>query len=196
MASQESEQFSSLLKNLMDTPEPEPERSFEDIRKELAEKSLEPKAEPESKPAAADEEEPAEDDESGQEALNALLNAYRQQPPASQSYAPSVLDSRLNFSEVSAVKQQLAGCWNVLSGARYAENLTVEVILYMNPDRTVRNAIIADQMRYNRDGVFRAAADSALRALKMEPCRVLNLPPQKYEQWKKTVITFDPRAML
>lgn len=122
----------------------------------------------------------------------------REEPPPEepiQNAAPS-LDQRLNVNEIDAVRQQLAGCWNVLSGARYAEDLVVEVKLYINPDRTVRKAVIVDQLRYNRDPLFRAAADSALRAVRTPRCSPLRLPPEKYEQWKVTTIKFDPRDML
>ncbi len=151
-----SEEFSSLLKNLV-----EPED------KKLPEWEPRPREEPPEDPA----EEPMPE-------------------------APLSLDNRLNVSEIDAVRQQLAGCWNVLSGARYAEDLVVEVRLYMNPDRTVRKAVIVDQVRYNRDGLFKAAADSALRAVRMERCSPLRLPADKYEQWKVTTIRFDPRDML
>lgn len=106
------------------------------------------------------------------------------------------LADRLTLSEVDAVRAQLAGCWNVLSGARYAEDLIVAVKLYMNPDRTVRKAMIVEQGRYNKDSFFRAAADSALRALRQPACTPLLLPEGKYEEWKTTIINFDPRSML
>ena len=179
-AVQDNQQFSSLLKNLMETPEVDDDRSFDDIRKELNEKSTEI------------EDNKAENARS----MNDVVEEINRDVSSSSRPSRSFIDSTLNMSEISAVKQQLAGCWNVLSGARYAENLTVEVILYMNSDRTVRDAVIADKMRYNRDKSFRAAADSAIRALRMERCRVLNLPLDKYDQWKKTTITFDPREML
>lgn len=108
----------------------------------------------------------------------------------------SNLADKLTVSEVDALRAQLAQCWNVLSGARYAEDLVVEVRAYINPDRTLYRAEILDQGRYNRDSHFRAAADAALRALRNPRCSPLALPPEKYEQWKTTRIKFDPRDML
>lgn len=183
--SEDNQQFNSLLKNLMDTEEPEPERSFEDIRKELASKSIIPEQEEAEAPS------PQED----QKKVQQILDNLNASPYTASRNVPS-LDNQLSFSEIGAVKHQLSGCWNVLSGARYAENLQVEVKLYMNPDRTVRKAFIVDTVRYNQDALFRAAADSVLRAFKMENCRVLNLPQDKYNQWKVTIITFDPSDML
>ena len=83
-----------------------------------------------------------------------------------------------------------------MAGAKYAEELVVAVKVYMNPDRTVRSASVADQLRYSRDSHFRAAADSALRALRNPRCSPLELPEDKYEQWREITIRFDPRQML
>ncbi len=106
------------------------------------------------------------------------------------------LSQKLTVSEEEALRRQLAQCWNVLSGAKYAENLVIEVRVVVNPDRTVQRATIVDQGRYTRDPHFRAAAEAALRALRNPKCTPLALPPEKYENWKNTVIRFDPRSML
>ena len=66
----------------------------------------------------------------------------------------------------------------------------------MNRDGTVNKSSVLDRGRYNRDSTFRAAADSALRALRNPRCSPLKLPPEKYDQWKSIVINFDPRSML
>lgn len=117
-------------------------------------------------------------------------------PPAEDNSPVANLADQLTISEIDAVRRQLAGCWNILTGARYAEDLVVAVKLYMNPDRSVRKAIIVDQGRYNQDNFFRAAADSALRALRQPSCTTLLLPEGKFEEWKTTIINFDPRSML
>lgn len=106
------------------------------------------------------------------------------------------LGDRITVNERDAVIRQLSGCWNVMAGAKYAEDLVVAVRLYMNADRTVNRAIILDRGRYNNDPVFRAAADAAVRATRNPNCSPLLLPPDKYEQWKSIVINFDPRDML
>lgn len=151
---------------------------------------------------------PAED-EDNDETMNALLRNLTesqndQQAPRPLMTAPGQepaparvpLGERMTISEQERLKEQLAMCWNVTAGARYAESLVVEVTLFMNPDRTVREARIKDQFRYNRDSFFRAAADSTLRAVQHPRCTPLLLPPDKYEQWKTINIVFDPREML
>lgn len=106
------------------------------------------------------------------------------------------LADRLTVSEQDALRRQLSQCWNILAGAEYAENLAVELRVFMNPDRTVNNAVVLDKLRYNTDSPYRAAADAALRALRNPNCTPLELPEGKYEQWKVFVIRFDPKDVL
>ncbi len=106
------------------------------------------------------------------------------------------LADRLTVSELDAFKRQIEPCWNVPTGAKYAEDLSVEIRVLMNPDMTLQSASILNHARYNRDSHFRAAADSALRALRNPLCQPFELPSGKYEQWKVITINFDPREML
>ncbi len=101
----------------------------------------------------------------------------------------------LALSEMDALKYQLARCWNVPTGAMNAEDLIVDIRVEVNPDRTVRNAEIVDTGRYNSDDFFRAAADSAKRALFNPLCTPLALPADKYDVWKSMLIRFNPRDM-
>ena len=97
---------------------------------------------------------------------------------------------------MDAIRQQIARCWLVPAGAKQGESLLVEIRVRMNADRTVRDAEIIDSNRMRTDPFFRAAAESALRALRNPSCTPLNLPPEKYETWKSFTITFDPKDML
>lgn len=106
------------------------------------------------------------------------------------------LADRLTISEQDALRRQLSQCWNILAGAEYAENLAVELRVFMNPDRTVNNAAVIDKIRYSADAPYRAAADAALRALRNPNCTPLELPEGKFEQWKVFVIRFDPKDVL
>ncbi len=115
-------------------------------------------------------------------------------PAAPAPMAP--MAAQMTISELDSVRQQLSQCWNMMAGTKYAENLSVEITMFMNPDRTVRDARVVDQGRYNRDTYFRAAADSALRAIFNPHCNPMTLPPDKYDQWKEMTINFDPREML
>lgn len=128
-------------------------------------------------------------------------------PAEAEKSAPQTTDStarRSNFdadrplsvSEMDAVRQQITRCWLVPAGAKAGESLLVELRVRMNPDRTVREAEIVDTARMRIDPFFRAAAESARRALFNPSCSPLNLPPEKYETWKTFTITFDPKDML
>lgn len=119
----------------------------------------------------------------------------KDKPVEQKSLAPSLSD-RLTITDEDALRRQIEQCWNPPVGARDAQNLIVVISIDVNPDRTVQHAEIADQSRAGSDAFFRAAAESALRALKNPKCTPLELPPDKYEQWKHINFTFDPRDML
>jgi outer membrane biosynthesis protein TonB len=164
-------------------------------------KPPEPKKEPEVKNKT--EEAPKEPEEF-QGLLRNLMDTQPQPITESSEKAkpgetPSLMtrfSSKMTMGEMDAVRQQLNQCWSVLAGARYAENLVVDIKLYMNPDRMVRDARIMDQTRYNHDSYFRAAADSALRAVRSPQCNPLKLPPNKYDLWKEINVRFDPNEVL
>lgn len=101
----------------------------------------------------------------------------------------------LAISEIDLVRQQIRECWNLPAGAKEAENLSIEIKMAMNPDGTVRQARILDQNRLQSDPFFRAAAESALRAVLNPHCNPLKLPPEKYQQWQNMILIFDPRDM-
>lgn len=107
---------------------------------------------------------------------------------------PSLSD-KLTISDIDALRQQLSGCWNILGGAAEAQDLSVDIRVIVNPNRIVQQASIMDQARYNADDRFRAAADSALRAVRDPRCSPLNVPPDKYRIWHDMVINFDPKDM-
>ncbi|GHD63491.1 hypothetical protein GCM10017083_53830 [Thalassobaculum fulvum] len=175
---------------------------------------------PPKKPAktqtAAKETPPAPEEkkkpEQADDFLNVLKTVQRMKQTASapaetDKAAPQTTDStarRSNFdadrplsvSEMDAIRQQIARCWLVPAGAKEGESLAVEIRVRMNPDRTVREAEVVESGRMRSDPFFRAAAESALRALRNPTCTPLNLPPEKYETWKSFTITFDPRDML
>jgi len=108
---------------------------------------------------------------------------------------PSFSD-RLTISEEDALRRQVEQCWNPPVGARDAQNLIVEIIIDVNPDRTVADTEIVDKLSYASNPFFRAAADAAVRAVRNPKCNPLELVPENYDQWKRINFTFDPRDML
>lgn len=102
----------------------------------------------------------------------------------------------LTMSEIDALKGQLAKCWNVPVGAPDPAALVFRVRVFLNEDGTVASPPqLVDQGRLS-DPYFRAAVDSAIRAIHI--CGPYNLPPEKYAGptgWNEVVIRFDPREM-
>lgn len=116
----------------------------------------------------------------------------RQAPMLTQ---PPPVGETMTVSELSLLRRQLASCWNLLPGAKNADDIVVEVAVTMNADRTVQQARVLNTARVQSDPVYRAAADSALRALRHPNCSPLELPTYKYQQWKTMTLRFDPKEM-
>jgi TonB family protein len=93
----------------------------------------------------------------------------------------------LSITEMDLVRRQLAACWNVPAGTKDGKDMYVDVKLEMNPDATVRTAVVTGSR-----GGAQAAADSALRAVRNPRCSPLKLPLDRYEQWRTITIRFDP----
>ena len=117
-------------------------------------------------------------------------------PDAAPDKKSATGDKSVSNSEMAALTAQLKQCWNIVGGARYAETLSVEVKITVNRDRTIASAAIVDKLRYNNDNAFRAAADSAIRAVRNPRCTPLDLPPEKYDAWKTIFFNFDPSGVL
>ncbi len=117
-----------------------------------------------------------------------------QKSPAPSPSPPS-LDQQVSMSEIDAVRQQISRCWNLPAGARDAQDLIVTIRATVAPDGTVTSAVIDDRSKMG-DPFFRAAAESAQRAMLNPACQPLKLPPQKYEQWKNLRLNFNPKDMI
>lgn len=205
-----------------EAPAPEPEPEPEPVKAEPEPTAPLPTARPKPPPkpvqAAAREapvvpEEPKKKPDEQDAFLNVLktVQKLKDQAPArkeaSQAPSPKTEDSTarrasfdpnrsLSVSEMDAIRRQVSNCWLVPAGAKDAGALIVEIDVVMNPDRTVRSATVVDRARMAADPFFRAAAESALRALRSPTCTPLKLPPEKYETWNRFTITFDPKDML
>jgi len=127
-------------------------------------------------------------------------------PPVAKAEAPesksaaargqnAPFGARLTMSEEDALRTQLEKCWNVPFGAKDIENMSVEIFMAINPDRTLREARVVDEARYNSDSFYRSAADSALRAVRSSLCSPFNVPPDKYDTWNTVTVTFNPKDM-
>jgi len=181
-------------------PEPKKEEKKPEPKKEEPKKE-EPKKEPPKKEPPKKEPEKKEPERSFDSVLKNLekLKDNTPAPPTPektetevaetpQSLAPSKSD-RLTISEEDAVRRAISQCWFVDAGAKDAHNQRVEIRVWMNPDRTVRDA------RIERSTADRATTDRALRAVLNPRCQPLPLPAEQYDRWKVIVFNFDPRDM-
>lgn len=162
-------------------PPPDPMAS---ILKTLEELKVEPPApesetEPETKTAA----EPSFDDQIAEALMASSTKKHDVSKP-------------ISISTIEAVRERLKPCWNFQAGAKNADELTVAIRVYMNPDATVSNAEVIDAERMLTDNLFRIAAETALRAVRNPKCQPFPLPAEQYQQWRSMTLNFDPSQML
>ena len=97
-------------------------------------------------------------------------------------------EKKATATEIDILRNHVRQCWN----APYAANELNKIInlkIFTNPDGSVVNVQIIDVVFYKNDPVYRAAADSARRAVK--DCSPLPLPKNKYELFKVFTFNFD-----
>lgn len=115
---------------------------------------------------------------------------------AARSLKGAGAQSALTMTELDALKAKLAKCWNVPVGAPDPSALVVPIKFHLNPDGTLAGAPELLAQGRMSDPYFRAAADSAMRAVHI--CGPYELPPEKYageNGWNEITINFDPREM-
>jgi outer membrane biosynthesis protein TonB len=114
-------------------------------------------------------------------------------PSAQQSVRGAGARTAMTATEIDALRAQLRKCWNVPVGAPDPAALVFRLRIFLNPDGSVATPPeLVDQAGLS-DPYFRAAVDSAKRAVLM--CSPFQLPAEKYEAWNDITITFDPTRM-
>ena len=109
-----------------------------------------------------------------------------------QAAAPN-LAAVVTASEVEGVREKIRPCWNFPAGVRDQSSLVVTMVVQMNQDGTPTKVDLKDTGRYHNDPTFRAAADSAMRAVSNPRCQPWPLSPDKYNAWRTITFNFDPR---
>ena len=97
-------------------------------------------------------------------------------------------EKKATATEIDILRNHVRQCWN----APYAANELNKIInlkIFTNPDGSVVNVQIIDVAFYKKDPVYRAAADSARRAVK--DCSPLPIPKNKYDLFKIFTFNFD-----
>lgn len=187
----------------------EPPKPVEPPKQKVSESTFDPTAGAEPKP----EEKPKEEPKPTPDEFAALLNKLKQENTTdtskdakdktntaenkTKSDAPYDASLPLSISERDAIRSQFVACWRVPAGAKDGASLAVRVKITLGQDAAVQSAIVSpdQQGRYASDPLFRAAADSAVRAV--HQCSPLkNLPADKYGSWREMELNFDPKDML
>lgn len=100
----------------------------------------------------------------------------------------------ISMTELDMIRAQIYKCWNPPAGAKDAADLIVSIHVQLEPDGRVTSAEIVSSARYSADPFYRAAADSARRAVLL--CSPLKAPPTKYDQWKDLTLRFNPKDLV
>lgn len=101
---------------------------------------------------------------------------------------------RATLSERDAIRAHIENCWRIDPGKEGIQDLTVDIRVSIQPDGSVRQAIIEDTGRYFSEPAFRTFADSARTAVLS--CSNIPISPQRYETFKEIVFTFTPQGRL
>ncbi len=117
-------------------------------------------------------------------------------PKAVTSTAAPSAGAQLSISELDALRRQISQCWNVPAGGRGVENMQVELYIEVDENRVATRVEVVDKAKMAADPFFRTMAESAQRALMNPKCRPLMLPPEKYSEWQKIRMTFNPKDMM
>ena len=123
----------------------------------------------------------------------APANETQAKPNNSTKYDDSM---PVSMTEVSAIMSQIQRCWNIPAGARDAQSLVVVLDVKLNQDGSLVSVSLAENhARYASDSFYKAATDSAIRAVKR--CTPLQgLPMEKYGSWQEMKMYFDPSKAL
>ncbi len=127
----------------------------------------------------------------------ATLDESLDEALAETEVAPSFLTSEsiLTAVELATFRRHITRCWSPPVGAPALENLVVDLLLTIDEQAYVIDALVMDRARMASDPFFRSAAEAALRTLSDKACSPLRLPLEKHALWKKTVLRFDPRSL-
>ena len=182
---------------------PEPAPAPEPVPELVAEAEAEPEPEPEPKPQTRPtpprvEPKPAFDPTQ----IAALLDKLPDEEPQPvvraqpQRVAVNNAPTRVTVSEIDAFKIQMQRCWTIPAGAANAEGLAVQIRVFLRLDGSIAQPLqlINTARLVAGDSQFRAAADSAMRAIRR--CAPYRMPSDKYEEWREMDLNFDPREML
>lgn len=111
----------------------------------------------------------------------------REQAPGSAQQ----MTGRLTAGACDAIRAEIEQHWNVPAGVKDAGELVVRIRATFDLDGSLISATIEPDNRLHSDAFYRAAADSALRAVHI--ASPLQVPMRALELCRDTVLRFDAR---
>lgn len=113
----------------------------------------------------------------------------REQRPAYGS--PDGRDERMSANEIDAFRAQISRCWTPPVGGLGGDRIIVKLRIGLREDGSLAHPpAVTNRIA---SPFFRPAAESAMRAVMQ--CQPYRMPPEKYDQWRDMLLTFDPREM-
>jgi outer membrane biosynthesis protein TonB len=113
---------------------------------------------------------------------------------ARKGMAGGAQEGTLSAGEKDLIRQQIYPHWSIPGGVAEAENLVVELRIQLREDGTVTDVQILDSARLQRDPLYRAAAESARRAVRL--ASPLKIPPNRAELLRSLRLRFNPKEAL
>jgi hypothetical protein len=107
------------------------------------------------------------------------------------------VDMVLSATELDNIRGQIRANWSLPAGVhekRDLSGLMVTLRLQLQPDGRVTHVTVVDRARMDSDPLFRAVAESTVRAVRRTRL-IRGLAPEKYLLWRDMRINFDPRDM-
>jgi len=98
---------------------------------------------------------------------------------------------RLTISQFDFFMRQIGQCWNPPVGAADAAELIPVIRFNLKRNGTLDG--VPSVVNWRASPFYQAAADAAIRAV--IACQPYNLPQDKYSDWARNEVTFDPKAM-
>lgn len=183
-------------------PKPEPKKEEPVKPKKSEPKKPAPKVKKEQPKPEPKKEEAKEKEDDFLKKLNTALDKPASSSRSKQSDAPSastgsrapVVGPPLTFAEKDGLQFAIKECWSVPTGTVDAEKLVVTVSVMLNKNGTVNGQPALVSPKNTSNPGFKRAFESARRAILR--CAPYSMPAEKYGQWQKLEITFNPESMV
>ncbi|OEY87189.1 hypothetical protein BIY23_00635 [Wolbachia pipientis] len=115
-----------------------------------------------------------------QEGDNTLLPQRKNGPQLQKSKIEAIAHS---------IEKKLAKCWSIPNGINYKKNFSIKIHVLLSAQGEVVIANIVDNNTYQKNALFRAVADNAMRAVyKCSP--FTDLPSEHYYVWREITLNF------